>query len=109
MDMLVYGCSRVVRNFSVCPSSGQLYILPTILKKLKMSLDTFREIMVISGTDYSNNLNSFEISLSKTLDLYRQYLLNNENDNKTFYEWLLENSSYIQNYDELIKINKMFC
>lgn len=106
MDMLVYGCGKVIRDFSLYSQSGQLYVLPSILKDIKLSMIAFREIMVISGTDYSK-VDSSEVTLSRTLDYYRKYLENNSND--TFYEWLFENSSYIKNYDELIHIHKIFC
>ena len=42
-----------------------------------------------------------------TLKYFRKYKKSNEN-NLTFYEWLLENSNYIQDYDMLVKIYEMF-
>jgi 5'-3' exonuclease len=107
MDMLVYGCGKVIRDFSLHSLSAQLYILPNILKDLKLSMVSFRDIMVISGTDYCRT-DSSEVTLTTTLAFYEKYLENNES-NDTFYKWLHENSSYIKNYDNLLKVHKIFC
>jgi hypothetical protein len=81
-------------------------MLPNILKDLKLSMIGFRDIMVISGTDYSST-DSSEVTLDKTLSFYSKY--QEDKTNQTFYQWLLINSSYIRNYDELIHIHKLFC
>jgi XPG I-region len=106
VDMLVYGCCRVIREFSIHSLSGQLNTLNTILRELKMSFSTFRDIMVISGTDY-NITNSTDVSLYRTLSLSNDYLYRKSYD--SFYTWLLKNNDYISDYDELMKIHKMFC
>lgn len=106
MDMLVYGCCRVIREFSLHTLCAQLYTLPLILNDLKLSLSTFRDIMVISGTDYSK-IDSSVVTLNQTLVLYNDYK-HDKCKNETFYDWLLMNTNYIQNYDELIKIRLLF-
>ncbi len=110
MDMLVYGCGRVIREFSIHSLSGQLYTLNTILRELKMSFSAFRDIMVISGTDY-NITNSTDVSLYRTLSLYNDYLHRRSYgyEYDSFYKWLLKNTDYITDYDELMKIHKVFC
>ena len=110
MDMLVYGCGRVIREFSIHNLSCQLYTLNSILKELKMSFTVFRDIMVISGTDY-NISNSTDVSLYKTLSLYNDYLHKKSYgyEYDSFYIWLLKNTDYITDYDELMKIHKVFC
>ena len=106
MDMLVYGCCRVIREFSLHTLCGQLYTMFLILNDLKVSLSTFRDIMVLSGTDY-NRKDSSDVSLNQTLSLYNDYTFHKPND-ETFYEWLVKNTNYIKNYDELIKIRMIF-
>ena len=64
-----------------------------------------RDIMVISGTDY-NITNSTDVSLYRTLSLYNDYLHRKSYD--SFYMWLLKNTDYIKDYDELMKIHKVF-
>lgn len=108
MDMLVYGCCRVIREFSFHTCSAQLYTLPLILKDLNMSLSLFRDIMVISGTDY-NSSNLSHVTLSNTLLLHEKFSQSSIGKrDDCFYKWLLENTTYIKNYDELINIRKIF-
>lgn len=107
MDMLVYGCGRVIREFSIHSLSGQLYTLNMILKELKLSFTAFRDIMVISGTDYNITI-STDVSLYRTLSLYNDYLHRKSYEYDSFYMWLLKNTDYITDYDELMKIHKVF-
>jgi flap endonuclease-1 len=108
MDMLVYGCCRVIREFSLADLCGQIYILPSILKDLRMSMRTFRDIMVVSGTDYNRTDKSI-VTLNKTLVLYNRYLCSNPRNNITFYNWLLDNTDYINDYQELMDNYEIFC
>lgn len=103
MDMFVYGCKRVIRHISLLEHTVILYDTVKILNDLQMSLQTFREILVISGTDYNTKLNT---SLYKTLQWYKEY--KKHNNVIDFYEWLNNNTRYIEDYNQLIKIYKMF-
>jgi hypothetical protein len=109
MDMFVYGCPRVLRNLNLEMQSASLYTLTSILKDLKMTIDTFRDIAVISGTDY--NIDN-QTCLTKTLDLFYQYRretrCDDSGNNIQFYDWLLEHTQYIQDYACLQKVRNMF-
>lgn len=107
LDMLVYGCERIIRDFSINSFSAQLYLLSNILNEIKLSMNTFRDIMVLSGTDYSGDFDGSDVSLSRTLSLHNDYLKCSINE--TFYIWLMKNTSYIKNYQELMEIHKIFC
>lgn len=52
MDMFVYGCPRVIRYLSLLNQSAIMYDMKGILSSLSMTMDEFRMICVISGTDY---------------------------------------------------------
>ena len=52
-DLFVYGCPIVLRYFSLRRHSVVLYNLDKILKELKLNIKQFREMCVISGTDYN--------------------------------------------------------
>jgi 5'-3' exonuclease len=120
MDMFVYGCPRVIRLLNVNDESAVYYDLKEILLELNMSIQTFREITILSGTDYNinmtNNMTNNNVNLYETLKWYykfKSYLRNIQNDNQfitklSFYDWLLKNTSYIKNYTNLLKINKLF-
>lgn len=69
MDMLPYGCNRVLRHLSLIQNTVLLYDMEYILSDLKMDLATFREMVILSGTDYHDS--RFMIH-----DIYEQYLRN---------------------------------
>ena len=79
MDLFVYGCNRVLRYFSLANQSIVLYHTKGILASLNMTQKEFREICVLSGTDYNinanNNLKTNEnvITLQNTIKLFRKY------------------------------------
>jgi len=119
MDLFVYGCNRVLRYFSLVNQSFVLYHTKGILASLNMTQKEFREICVLSGTDYNINANtnlktnSNIITLPNTIKLFRKYQedqINNKN-NVTFYDWLTGSSKhadYITDLEVLQKINSMF-
>ena len=109
MDMFVYGCPRVLRHLSLYHNTVLIYDTNMILKELKISLDAFRQIAVLSGTDYNTTQS---ISIYDSMNCYKLFSTINENENKnknTFYEWLLHNTTYISNYESLISAYNMFC
>ena len=108
MDMFVYGCTRVLRNISLINKTVILYETPNILKELCMTDIDFKQIMVLSGTDYNIDATT---SLDVTISWYSKYksALNNIKEKiPSFYDWLLVNSDYITNIDDLRNICKLF-
>jgi flap endonuclease-1 len=98
MDLFVYGCKRVLRYISLNNQTAVLYYTKGILKELNMNQKEFREICVLSGTDYNVNvLNLFDI-----INLF--YKFKQEKENQPFYDWLNINLDI----DLLKKINGMF-
>lgn len=109
MDMFVYGCNRVLRNISLLNKTVILYETSNILKELCMTEEHFKQIMVLSGTDY----NIYDKNcLDDTIRWYTKYKSFLETDNitstTTFYQWLLDNTNYISNIDTLNKICDLF-
>jgi 5'-3' exonuclease len=110
MDLFVYGCTRVLRYFSLINHSVVLYYMKGILDELSLNQKDFREICILSGTDYNINKNTTidnGVNLSATLKLFGKYKAA-INNSKSFYEWLQLNSEYISDLDLLEKINRMF-
>ena len=105
MDMFVYGCPRVIRHFSITNQNVLLYKLENILSDLKIDMTTFRQITVLSGTDYNITSNT---SFVETMKWYEEYIHCKENMNLDFYDWLYKNTKYIQNYESLLKIYHLF-
>lgn len=117
MDMFVYGCNRVLRYLNLTNQTIVLYYTKGILENLNMSQKEFREICVLSGTDYNMNANTDKNSSSTiydTIKLFRKYQEQTQkNENVSFYDWLQnaeKNASkdYITDLDLLLKINNMF-
>jgi 5'-3' exonuclease len=122
MDLFVYGCSRVLRYFSLMNHSVVLYHMKGILDELSLNQKEFREICILSGTDYNINANTNanaggkcenkhnSVNLNNTLKLFGKYKASNSpNSNSlSFYDWIVMNSEYITDIDLLNKINQMF-
>lgn len=107
-DMFVYGCTRVLRYFSLMNHTIVLYNTKGILDELGISQKELREICVLSGTDY--NCDS-EPSLYITLKHFKKFhkeTKNKKNLELDFYTWLLNNTNYIDDYERLKLIYNMF-
>jgi hypothetical protein len=114
MDLFVYGCKRVLRYFSMIGHNVILYNMKLILLELNMTQKEFKEICILSGTDYNmsatdkdkNEDKNEDKNLSITLNHFKKYkCLNTE---QCFYDWLLENTNYISNIEILNQILKIF-
>ena len=102
MDMFVLGCSRVLRNFHLGNQTVLYYSLPSILRELKWSMKEFRQIAVISGTDYNvDKFDGLTTNLMETLKWfaeYRRMTIYGNAKETDFYDWLSKHTKYIKNY-----------
>ena len=116
MDLFVYGCNRVLRYLSLTNHSVVLYYMKGILNELDMTQKDFREICVLSGTDYNINSNTKNkdnrfIHLYNTINHFRKYKDQLIDTNQSFYHWIVNseyNLHYIMDLELLYKINGMF-
>jgi len=109
MDMFVYGCPRVFRTLNMANHTLLYYDTKSILKDLNVDATAFREIAVLSGTDYSTmKTSSTTVSLHATYNYYTKY--KKHGATQPFYEWLVQHTNYIDKMDcdNLYKIIKMF-
>jgi flap endonuclease-1 len=104
MDLFVYGCPRVIRYLSLMNETVIIYYLDNILSDLDLTLNEFKEICVLSGTDYNSN---DKTNLFKTLEYFELFKMNNMGYNN-FYEWLDNTTNYIDNIYELYNTYNMF-
>lgn len=126
-DMFVYGCPRVLRHLNLLDETATLYDMSKILNLLGLSMTEFRQICVVSGTDYNctnaataANDTPFHLHLKLTLKLFKQYKKCIQEASSTdgivatdFYTWLHHNCSTINprlkfDYDAITTINDMF-
>ena len=111
MDMFVYGCNRVLRYLSLINHTVVLYNTKGILEDLCITQKELREICVLSGTDYNFNLSKKnEPGLYITMSYFRKYQKDFKKNvlNKEFYDWLQENTDYIEDLEHLKNIYNMF-
>jgi hypothetical protein len=73
-----------------------------------MTHTEFKEICILSGTDYNIYVESGNniVNLDNTIKYFRKY--KKDNNTYSFYNWLLDTSEYIKDIELLEKINKMF-
>jgi hypothetical protein len=135
MDMFVYGCPRVLRYLSLVNKTVVLYDYKNILLDLNLTSNEFKEICVLSGTDYNNinnnninnnninnnninnnninnnNINSVENTEANFHTIFQYFkLYKNSNDytKMDFYTWLDTNYNFIENIYKLYDICNMF-
>lgn len=106
MDMFVYGCPRVIRYLSLLNNSIVVYDQKEILHLLNMNQKDLREICVLSGTDYNIHTNCKPLTLYQSVSVFNKYKKSNSGDD--FYIWVLNNTKYIEHYELLTKINRIF-
>ena len=135
MDMFIYGCPRVLRYFSLLNETVIIYYLDQILTELAVTFNEFKEICIISGTDYSNATSGYSqktkdadlvisnqttksknktktkinitINLFNTFEYFKQYK-SEKLDGLNFYEWLEANTDCIANIYQLYSIYNLF-
>ena len=104
MDMFVYGCQRVLRNFNLEKGTMTLYSMMDILKNLKMTQNEFRDICLLSGTDY----NRTKYTIYTGMSMFYKYM-KKRRSNVSFYDWLVFTKNL--NHDErqtLVEMRRMF-
>jgi flap endonuclease-1 len=106
MDLFIYGCPLVLRYLSLTNRSVILYSLSKILTDLNLTFKEFKEICILSGTDYNYNANN-KNTLYRTLNYFKQFK-KSKNVVKDFYTWVDETSDYIPNIYELYNVYNMF-
>jgi hypothetical protein len=117
MDMFLFGCPRVLRHVNLISGTWVEYDLNQILSRLDVSISGFREICILSGTDY--NIDNFEpcarchVYLSDIFDSYYKFCdcgISDVGDvgsdiddctepNDAFYEWMKQRNSLFHHID----------
>lgn len=111
MDMFLYGCPIVIRHLSLMNHSVVLYETSKIFTELEMTDRHFKEIMVLSGTDYNLHSNT---SLTETINWFYEYKKycniqkNNNSKQLEFYVWLVKNTKYVGDFTKLLRTYQLF-
>lgn len=96
-DLFVYGCTRVLRHINLFDQTITMYDMPKILNVLGINMTEFRQICVVSGTDYHTGP-MHGLNLKVALHLFRQYKKCRQDAEESgdvfapdFYTWLHHN------------------
>ena len=117
MDMFVYGCHKVLRYFSLLNQSVVVYSMKLILEELGLTQKEFREICVLSGTDYNRSLNNSRNNLMNSLKMFKKYKKSIKEIDcgekicgliPSYYDWVQENNDCIEDYNMLMNIYDIF-
>jgi len=101
MDILVHGCPLTLRNLDIDTGKCVEYHIENILQELNFNIQQFREIIVLSGTDYSD---STDCDLYKTLKVYtkyKNYLKTNKWQKIGFLDFAIKYTDYVTNTEEI--------
>jgi len=107
MDMLVYGCPRVIRHLSLRNHTILQYHLDQILQDLDISLEMFRQMIILYGTDY---VQMEMCTLDEMMDFYQSYKQSGLKITPVgFYKWVKQNNRDSLPYDEVLRVYRIFC
>jgi len=127
-DMFVYGCPRVLRHLNLIDETCTMYDMSKILNLLGITMTEFRQICVVSGTDYNcekatataTTSSRMHLHLKLTLKLFKQYKKCIQEADATdgivaidFYTWLHHNCCAINSrwrfdYNAITAVDEMF-
>ena len=107
MDMFVYGCGHILCYLSIVHRTVLLYDLKVVLKELAMTHEEFKQVCVISGTDYNT---ASPKNLYFYMEQFKRYQRSKKRGkSEDYYEWIMENHpGLIEDHTELLKTYFVF-
>jgi 5'-3' exonuclease len=103
MDMFVYGCERILKELDLDKKTVQYYSINKICGALNVSLFNFRQIVILSGTDYNTHV----MPIRDGLFHYRNFK-KNSGKFTNFYEWLFFYKKTTMKLTHLNKVIDMY-
>ena len=104
-DMFVYGCKYVLREINLLNHTVYVYDTNSILSELNIPESDFKDILILSSSEYNYNIN---IQLMDIITIYQKYRYEKVNVTYNFYIWLLKNTSYIKDYKALLNTYQLY-
>ena len=102
-DLFLYNCPYILRNLSLINHTVIYHDVGKVFKEVNMSYHTFRDIMLLSGTDY--NLTDKELGFDDLMKICEIYMDSKEISN--CYDWLEMNGFNIS-HDNIQQTAQMF-
>lgn len=100
MDMIVYGCKRIIRNWKFGQKSGDLYLYDNIIQELGVSHNDAMNVLLLLGTDYGTK----RLHVEKVIEYYNSYKESEYCGG--FYSWIEHNS--LLSGEEIKNIENVF-
>lgn len=98
MDMLTFGCNKVIRNLSFTNDLIDIYNLDNILQDLEVSYQQFIDICILMGCDYTSKLynvkSKYPVSLIKKYETIEEIINNLETINLTIEKDISYNDNF---------------
>jgi len=104
-DMFVYGCKYVLREINLLNHTVYVYDTNSILSELNITETDFKDILILSSSEYNYNIN---IQLMDIITIYQKYRSEKVNVTYNFYIWLLKNTNYIKDYKALLNTYQLY-
>jgi flap endonuclease-1 len=107
MDMFLYGCAHILCYLSIVHRTVLLYDLKVLLKELSMTHEEFKQVCVISGTDYNTPSPK---NLYFYMEQFKRYQRSKKRGKSAdYYEWIMDNHpTLIDDHTELLKTYFVF-
>lgn len=102
-DMFAYGCKRVLRQFNMTTGTCLEYNCEDLCNSLNVNMGLFKQLCVLSGTDYHTGYDVNRISFYRsTKELFIFYKTNNE----CIYDYFYNNNDTIENLKHIESLFK---
>jgi 5'-3' exonuclease len=115
MDMFVYGCHRVLREWRIEKKFGLLYETATITKEIKVHPSYLTALLLLLGSDYLQDICKEEhIQINQAFQWYNEFIECNPDLSiirpmSSFYNWLQKTQKITkENKDKLLRISIMY-
>lgn len=79
MDQFIYGTERIMRYFSIIKENFVMYDINKIYKKINITKHNFKQMCILSGTDYNNSFDNINVNIFSIYNLIQKH--NNNFDN----------------------------
>lgn len=115
MDMFVYGCKRVLREWRIDKKCGVLYDTNKIIVEMNIDPNYFSPLLMLLGTDYHQELCKDEqIRVNTAFQWYDEFIQSNPDPNTNnhmvcFYSWLCSTNKITHdNMQKVFTISSMY-
>ena len=112
MDMFVYGCTRVIRDWNIVKQTAIIYDRDVIAQELGVDISYLSPMLLLLGSDYNQDMNN-NVNLDTVITWYNEFSTKqvtlDENKYHCFYSWLNQ-MLYIkeENVKKLLEISELY-